>query len=516
MTHIDKNKIIVVDDDIISLKLIQFVLCKSNYLVKTFHSGQEVFTYLEEHSLNEFSCIISDFRMSEMDGLELFQKLTQTDPDLSTILFSADSDKEIISRALKNQVFDFLEKPLQGKTLVSSVKKAINNTQRKRLLRSNNYQVQEITGIHKKLSQLKTKNIHTNLLPKVKNIFYPLKETGGDFVNLFHTNEQCLALLAGDVSGHDLKAGFISTYCQGMIRGMVNTGASLKDVAKSFNDFLLKIWNSPDSEGCFMNPVKTSLSVCFLLFDLKSRHILCLNNGFPHPILSAKKIATDSFPENGPPLGWFEDCPFNLQKASMPGESTIYFWSDGLEDFSKDKKISYASAAYYLVHKTDSLEKSNFVKSRKDDLLVVHISWKNNNKANLWHPIFDEEYDGEHYEDIDKIQEIWQNSLLLLFCDKNIKRVNEILLCLREGVLNAMLHGCKKNKDKKCWLRTTYCPGLRTLNVEIEDQGTGFSSPSGNSETRDHQSLGILIMQSYGKDLNYTKGGTQLNLEFKI
>ena len=200
----------------------------------------------------------------------------------------------------------------------------------------------------------------------------------------------------------------------------------------------------------------------------------------------------------------------------MPAEAIIYLWCDGLEDFAEKKKVSCCTAAYYLIHEEDTLEKSNFINSRNDDLLIVKISWKNKNKSNFWHPVFNEEYDGSLYSDIDKIQEIWHNSLLLIFSDKNIERIKEILLCLREGVLNAMLHGCQKGKDKKCWLRTTYCPELHTLHIEIEDQGSGFNSSSKNSGEPDHQSLGILIMKSYGKNLSYTKGGCQLTMDFDI
>ena len=516
MPVIVMNRIIVVDDDVISLKLIHFILCKANYIVKTFHSGREVCTYLAQHSLSDFSCIISDFRMSEMDGLELFRKLNKTDPDLSTILFSADGNKELISRALKNQVFDFLEKPLKEEALLHSVKQAVMVTAKKRLLRSNDFQVQEITGIHNKLSQLETKNSQKNELPKVNNVFYPLKETGGDFMNLFQTNEKKMALLAGDVSGHDLKAGFISTYCQGMVRGMVNMGASLENIAKAFNDFLLKVWNKSDDQDSCITPIKTSLSICFLSFDLESKEIRCLNNGFPHPIMNGKDITVHSLSENGSPLGWFEDCAFTVKNISMPSEATIYFWSDGLEDFSKSKSISCPSVAYYLVHETDTFKRSNFVKNRKDDLLVVEISWGNRKGAGFWYPLFNEEYFGNSYENIDKLQEIWGNSLRLIFSDKKNEPINEILLCLREGVLNALLHGCKRSVEKKCCLRATYCPVHETLHIEIEDQGCGFDANLENFNKTNHQSLGILIMQSYSQNLVYTKGGRQLTMDFTI
>ena len=60
--------------------------------------------------------------------------------------------------------------------------------------------------------------------------YHPCHEAGGDSVSFFALDASRVLIVAADVSGHDLKSAFISAYFQGMLRGMVEQHASIKDV----------------------------------------------------------------------------------------------------------------------------------------------------------------------------------------------------------------------------------------------------------------------------------------------
>ena len=58
---------------------------------------------------------------------------------------------------------------------------------------------------------------------------------GGDFINVLPIGDERFLFLAGDVSGHDVRAAFVSAYFQGMMRGLLEHNSSLQDVLQLFN-----------------------------------------------------------------------------------------------------------------------------------------------------------------------------------------------------------------------------------------------------------------------------------------
>ena len=69
--------------------------------------------------------VVSDIRMPGMDGLELFRRLSQRDPDLPVILISGHSDISTAVAAMQRGAYDFLAKPYAPDHLVSRVNRAL-------------------------------------------------------------------------------------------------------------------------------------------------------------------------------------------------------------------------------------------------------------------------------------------------------------------------------------------------------------------------------------------------------
>ena len=69
--------------------------------------------------------VVSDIRMSGMDGLELFRRLAELDPDLPVILISGHSDIATAVAAMQRGAYDFLSKPYPPDQLVERVKRGL-------------------------------------------------------------------------------------------------------------------------------------------------------------------------------------------------------------------------------------------------------------------------------------------------------------------------------------------------------------------------------------------------------
>lgn len=71
------------------------------------HTASEGLAHL---SRNDVECIVSDYDMPEMDGLEFLETVRESHPDLPFILFTGKGSEEIASEAIAAGVTDYLQK----------------------------------------------------------------------------------------------------------------------------------------------------------------------------------------------------------------------------------------------------------------------------------------------------------------------------------------------------------------------------------------------------------------------
>lgn len=118
-------KILIVDDEARILLLLQSLLKANGYDVVTAKDGNSA---LDAVKSDTFDLVITDLRMSPMDGLELFKEIKKLQPDLPVILLTAYASVETAIEALKNGAFDYLSKPFKVDEMLDIVKRAIESS----------------------------------------------------------------------------------------------------------------------------------------------------------------------------------------------------------------------------------------------------------------------------------------------------------------------------------------------------------------------------------------------------
>ncbi|MBP8802505.1 MAG: sigma-54-dependent Fis family transcriptional regulator [Kiritimatiellae bacterium] len=118
-------KILIVDDEARILLLLQSLLKANGYDVVTAKDGNSA---LDAVKSDTFDLVITDLRMSPMDGLELFKEIKKLQPDLPVILLTAYASVETAIEALKNGAFDYLSKPFKVDEMLDIVKRAVESS----------------------------------------------------------------------------------------------------------------------------------------------------------------------------------------------------------------------------------------------------------------------------------------------------------------------------------------------------------------------------------------------------
>jgi len=114
----NKANILVVDDELIERQTLSDILRLEGYHVAAVANGEAAVDYLR---LNPVDLIILDLRMPGMGGLEVVRVVNRISPDIEIILLTAHGSIESAIDALRNQVHDYLLKPVSPVQIIDSV-----------------------------------------------------------------------------------------------------------------------------------------------------------------------------------------------------------------------------------------------------------------------------------------------------------------------------------------------------------------------------------------------------------
>jgi FixJ family two-component response regulator len=114
--------IAVIDDDASFRAALVESLCSLGYEVRGFASAEEFVAGEEEVS---FDCIITDFHMPGMSGLDLQRLLTARDCRVPLILITARAEPGLEARAAASGAVGLLRKPFASDALLGCLARAL-------------------------------------------------------------------------------------------------------------------------------------------------------------------------------------------------------------------------------------------------------------------------------------------------------------------------------------------------------------------------------------------------------
>ena len=132
-------KVLVVDDEKIAARNLQYILSKEGYTVEVALSGPEAVKMLEAEAENGYDLVLTDLRMPEVDGMQILATARALHPDVEVIMVTGFATVSSALEAVKAGAYHYLAKPYN----ISEVRLVVRDALEKRALKRENRQLKE-------------------------------------------------------------------------------------------------------------------------------------------------------------------------------------------------------------------------------------------------------------------------------------------------------------------------------------------------------------------------------------
>jgi signal transduction histidine kinase len=154
--------VLLVDDDHALLQALPSLLSLRmiGVEVQTADSAQVALKMIEQH---EYDAIVSDIKMSEMDGLDLLAKVQERHPETPVLLITGHGDHELAIQALRGGAYDYLLKPIDRDDFIVALSRALHTRQLRRQIELQQRALEgHALSLEQKVEQLTHELVATN------------------------------------------------------------------------------------------------------------------------------------------------------------------------------------------------------------------------------------------------------------------------------------------------------------------------------------------------------------------
>ena len=116
-------RILIVDDDEAIRELLKEFFQGLGYEISTAVNGSEALAVISQYDLD---CIISDYVMPDMNGLELLERLRKQGKEVPFLMITGYPTIEIAVEVMKRGAYDYITKPHQLEDVRIKVERALH------------------------------------------------------------------------------------------------------------------------------------------------------------------------------------------------------------------------------------------------------------------------------------------------------------------------------------------------------------------------------------------------------
>ncbi|WP_374688120.1 response regulator transcription factor [Promineifilum sp.] len=175
----DTQRVLVVDDNAYTLRIVQYTLEQAGYEVSTAISGPEALKLINRHGLPHLAIV--DLHMPEMSGFE-FCRTVHDFSDLPVIMLTAVGAEETIIEGLEEHAEDYIVKPFNAPELVARVRRVLARMENYTYTLDSTTRIDERLMINFPLREALVDGEAVSLTPTETKLLYILVRNAGRIV----------------------------------------------------------------------------------------------------------------------------------------------------------------------------------------------------------------------------------------------------------------------------------------------------------------------------------------------
>jgi two-component system response regulator HydG len=120
------KKILVIDDDRDICLLLNRFLTRRGYDVIEMYTGKKALAWLDA---NQPHLVMCDYRLGDMDAMEMLTSMKNKYPDVPVIIITGYSDMRTAVKVMKMGAYDYITKPLLPDEIIHTIQQAIDHSE---------------------------------------------------------------------------------------------------------------------------------------------------------------------------------------------------------------------------------------------------------------------------------------------------------------------------------------------------------------------------------------------------
>lgn len=371
-----RKRILVVDDDP-AITGLTVGLLRRSYEVMSATDGAAALAAVASHPID---LVLLDITMPGMDGIAVCRllKATPRTHDVPVIFLSGHTDEDQIVLGFEAGGVDYVTKPFDTAVLMARIATHLALRESQAALARAHHDLQgELSWAGELQRHLLAVELPADGPARFSVAYEPLPDLhcGGDYYDVFSLAGGRRLAILGDVSGHGLRAAFITVMLKSIIyRGYVKhhiADLELPDFVAWLNDRLCdELTRLP---GVF---------VAFLAFTIDPegrRGVFCNAGQHPPCILRGERIIT--VPRRGASLGFSREMSWQTEEIALEPGDRIVAYTDGLVEIDEtpDAQLLGDALRSYAASRFDASALIDAVKDRAgrgaftDDATVLTV-----------------------------------------------------------------------------------------------------------------------------------------------
>lgn len=338
-------KILIAEDEQATRLRLERYLEKMGYEPTAVENGVQAWGLFQT---GEYSLVLTDWIMPEMDGLELVRRIRATDREDYTyvIMLTSKSETSDIVEGMEAGADDFVTKPFDRNELRVRVRAGARIVQLERGLAEHNRRMKADLNSAAELQ----KSLLPASPPDVAGVSFawtyrPCDELAGDILGVFQLDDDHVGFYVADVSGHGVAASLLSVSISRMMNPTASSSSLLVQPIERKSDNRIAPPSEVLRELNRRFPMEESggrfFSIAYGILDVRTLELQLGCAGHPPTIRVSRDRHLEMLDAEGMAVGFLEDYEYEDCLVPLKSGDRVFLYSDGVVEQANPTEEQY-------------------------------------------------------------------------------------------------------------------------------------------------------------------------------